>query len=330
MGIVTIAITAAVSFVVSILLVLVAILLRQLRDSRSRLRSSTDAWGQIQRSFEREIELHDRLGNIERANQIRRDLAEQHEAWRAQQAVSGLAPREIMQGAQSSLTEDDLDRLRNLLVHAVPLKPGSLSARDLFLRGNSYFNLERYNDALADYNRSLELRPDDPTTLTNRGVTLHHLELYDDALADYNRSLELRPDNPATLYNRGYVLDELGRYNDALADYNRSLELRPDDPTTLMNRAVTLEHLERFNDALADYNRSLELRPDDPTTTYNIACNFSLRGQYQESLEWLGKAIALDSKYRSMAQGDDAFALLRGDPVFGPKFRDLVGGDTDN
>ena len=63
--------------------------------------------------------------------------------------------------------------------------------------------MERYNETLADLSRSLEVRPDESDTLTNRGNTYHQLGRYDDALADYGRSMELRPDDPATLANRG-------------------------------------------------------------------------------------------------------------------------------
>ena len=65
-------------------------------------------------------------------------------------------------------------------------------------------------------------------------------------------------------------------------------------------------------------------------TTYNIACNFSVPGQYRESLEWLGSAIALDSNNRRDAINDEDFASLNADPQFGTKFRDLVGGNTEN
>jgi tetratricopeptide (TPR) repeat protein len=183
-------------------------------------------------------------------------------------------------------------------------------------RGRTYDELGRYDEALADYNRSLELKPDDPVTLNNRGITYHKLKRYDEALADYNRSLELRPDNPITLNNRGSTYDELGRYDEALADYNRSLELRPDNLTTLNNRGSTYAKLGRYDEALADYNRSLELRPDYPSAIYNLACIFSLWGKTDDALAYLEKAIKMDKKYREMAKTDKDFDNIRDDPRF--------------
>ena len=163
----------------------------------------------------------------------------------------------------------------------------------LYNRGVTYAKLERYDEALADYNRSLELRPDDPATLNNRGTTYTKLGRDDKALADFNRSLELRPDDPDTLFNRGTTYDKLKRYDEALADYNRSLELRPDDPATLNNRGNTYARLERYDEALADYNHSLELRPDDPRTLYNRGVTYAMLERYNEAIADFNRSLEL-------------------------------------
>ena len=183
-------------------------------------------------------------------------------------------------------------------------------------RGHIYDKLERYNEALPDFNRSLELRPDNPDFLYNRGTIYLKLERYDEALPDFNRSLELRPDDPKTLHNRGMAYAELERYDEALADFNRSLELRPDDPATLKNRGGAYAHLERYDEALADFNRSLKLRPDDPNTFFDLACLFSLMGRTDESLANLEKAIRLDKKNQEKAKTDKDFDNIRDDPRF--------------
>ena len=73
-----------------------------------------------------------------------------------------------------------------------------------------------HEQGLADLNRSLELRPNDPTTRNNRGTALHDLGRPEEALADYNRTLELGPDDAATLNNRGAALSKLGRHEEGL------------------------------------------------------------------------------------------------------------------
>ena len=83
----------------------------------------------------------------------------------------------------------------------------------------------------------------------NRGVTFGHLRRYDDALVDFNRAIELRPDDATTLMNRGNTFLGAQRFDEALTDYECSLELRPDDAMTLSNRAVAFQALGRPADA---------------------------------------------------------------------------------
>jgi tetratricopeptide (TPR) repeat protein len=192
----------------------------------------------------------------------------------------------------------------------------TIDAKTAFLRGNLYYNQGKYKEALAAYDWSLELKPDDADALCNRGTTYGELGRYNEALADYNLSLELKPDDADALCNRGTTYYKLGRYNEALADYNLSLELRPNDPTTLYNRGNTYTKLSRYGEALADYNRSLELRLDQPSTLYNLACLLSLWGKTDDAFIYLEKAINKNEKYRQMAKIDEDLDQIRDDVRF--------------
>jgi tetratricopeptide (TPR) repeat protein len=54
-----------------------------------------------------------------------------------------------------------------------------------------------------EYNQAVEQHPDDAEALAARATGLSLSGRYEEALADYNRSLELRPDAPDTLNNPG-------------------------------------------------------------------------------------------------------------------------------
>ena len=176
----------------------------------------------------------------------------------------------------------------NLSLELRPDDPSTLNNKGVALSHS-----ERRWEALADFTRVLELRPNPPTTLSNRGGTLGNLELYEEALGDLNRSPDLRPDDPTTLYNRRIALGHLERYEEALADFNRSLGLRPDDPDTLNSRGITLDHLERCEEALADFNRVLELRPDYPDTLSNRGATMAHLERYDEALADHNRSLVL-------------------------------------
>jgi len=93
--------------------------------------------------------------------------------------------------------------------YSILVKGAIEKASQVANRGDTLFELERYEEALRDYNRSLELSPNDPLILANRGDTLFELERYEEALCDYNRSLELEPDNPEIRESQELCLESL-------------------------------------------------------------------------------------------------------------------------
>ena len=53
--------------------------------------------------------------------------------------------------------------------------------------------MERYDEALADYSRAIELDPEEAWVIASRGETYRAMGRYDQALADYDRAIELDP-----------------------------------------------------------------------------------------------------------------------------------------
>ena len=54
----------------------------------------------------------------------------------------------------------------------------------------------RYDEALADFTRAIELDPEDAWTIASRGETYRLMGRYDEALADFTRAIELDPTTP--------------------------------------------------------------------------------------------------------------------------------------
>ena len=92
-------------------------------------------------------------------------------------------------------------------------------------RAYYFYNRGEYDDALANYDLSLELRPDDPVTIHNRGRTYAKMEKYKESLADLNRSLELRPDHSDPLYDIACCFSLWKKPDEALAYLKRAIDM---------------------------------------------------------------------------------------------------------
>jgi tetratricopeptide (TPR) repeat protein len=97
--------------------------------------------------------------------------------------------------------------------------------------GNTYFDAERWDDAIQWYERSLQIDPSDPNVSTDLGVSYYYTNRTDEALAQFERSLKLDPKHTKTLLNKGIVL-AFGKQDLAAAaeEWKKVVTLAPDSP----------------------------------------------------------------------------------------------------
>lgn len=72
--------------------------------------------------------------------------------------------------------------------------------------GNTYFDAERYPDAIKWYEEGVKLDPKNPDASTDLGVSYYYSGRTDDALKQFENSLKLNPKHAKTLFNKGIVL----------------------------------------------------------------------------------------------------------------------------
>ena len=80
--------------------------------------------------------------------------------------------------------------------------------------------------AIADFDKALEISPNYPSMLSNRGRTYVDLGQVDRGLIDIERSLAISP--VANAYkNRGIAYIRKGELDRGISDLNRAIELDP-------------------------------------------------------------------------------------------------------
>jgi tetratricopeptide (TPR) repeat protein len=71
-----------------------------------------------------------------------------------------------------------------------------------------------------------------------RGISYDKLGHFDAAIQDFNRVLQLEPNNSVAYFNRGSTYDSLGMHDAAIADFSKALELDPGTSSPVHDQAA--------------------------------------------------------------------------------------------
>ena len=126
----------------------------------------------------------------------------------------------------------------------------------------------------------------------NRGSGYRRANAYDQALADFDKAVELKPRFARAYQGRALVHDELGADYKAHADLDRAIELDARDWSAYYSRATILRGGSDFDGALADLAKAAERAPKKPQVVLLRALIQSAKGEPAEARAAINKVIA--------------------------------------
>ncbi|MBE9592380.1 MAG: tetratricopeptide repeat protein, partial [Proteobacteria bacterium] len=176
-------------------------------------------------------------------------------------------------------------------------------------RGAAYAKLKKQEKAIEAYNKAIELNPEDATAYNNRGTTYYELKKQEKAIEDYNKAIELNPGYAMAYNNRGNAYAKLKKQEKAIEDYNKAIELNPEDATAYNNRGTTYDELKKQEKAIEDYNKAIERNPEFATAYYNRGNAYAELKKYEKAIEDYNKAIELNPEY-AMAYANRGITCL--------------------
>jgi lipoprotein NlpI len=101
-----------------------------------------------------------------------------------------------------------------------------------------------------------------------QGIAEGQGEDFEKAIADFDRAVQLNP-NQAEVYNyRGVVKARKGDIEGAITDFDRAVQLNPKYPHAYLNRGIARQTKNDFRGALSDFNRYSELGPQQLPNDY--------------------------------------------------------------
>jgi tetratricopeptide (TPR) repeat protein len=149
-----------------------------------------------------------------------------------------------------------------------------LSTEQLIERGREEFGRDRFDVALEHLREVTRRQPKYADIHNLVGLCLSLMEKTEEALASFDRAVELNPQYVEALVNRALTLNDLGRYDEARDSFELAAEADFEQgvgrfPSVLAGRLAN-KHMEigdlyavggALKDAAKQYRRALRLRP---------------------------------------------------------------------
>jgi len=204
----------------------------------------------------------------------------------------------------SQYGEGQRRRSRSLLVHRRPDMAGSISEfqRAIALKPNYatahhwYGNgpllaLGRFDEAIAEGKRAIELDPLSPINNADLGQNLYNARRYDEAIAQLRKTLEIDPTFYYAHYNLGIALQLKGDMPAAITEYTQAQQLSDDLFVQVLLAAAKAQSGDK--DAAVRLLTELEeLSQHRYVRSYRRTLLYLSLGNRDEAVRWLEQAVA--------------------------------------
>ena len=147
-------------------------------------------------------------------------------------------------------------------------------------------------------------------SLLKNGQTLLNLGNPKDALAVYDKVLEIEPKHIPALLKKGNILGNLARFDHAILCYDKVLA-QEENLLALLNKGLAHHYVGQYRIAIDCFDKVLDVKPKNTTALYNKASSLTKSGKIQNGIKILLEVIKLDSSFKDKAKSDIDFQEIR-------------------
>ena len=155
----------------------------------------------------------------------------------------------------------------------------------------------RGDEALSEFRRALEIKPDYPEALNNLGAALNRQGHLDEAVSRFREALRLRPGYAEARYNLGTALQAQGQLDEAISHYQQALRLKPQYADAHYNLALVFQRQGNLDPAIAEFQAVLKLQPQSPEVCNNLGVALEGKGQLDDAISQYAAALRLNPDY---------------------------------
>jgi tetratricopeptide (TPR) repeat protein len=196
----------------------------------------------------------------------------------------------------------------SLWADTVSRRPGNARAHNHL--GNALDNAGRRSEALASYDKALQLKPDYAMAYYNKAESLLWMGQDSAALELFDRALHIAPAYFKAMRGKGDALVRVGRGDAAIPLYQEALKLQPDDSEAARSLGIALLNTGRVSEAIERFEAVLRVDPRDARAHNNLGYAYLKLGRMKTAVEHFAAVVRLEPD-SAEAHCNHAVALAR-------------------
>lgn len=126
---------------------------------------------------------------------------------------------------------------------------------------------------------------------------------------------------------KGQVFRAQQHHERALEEFDRAFGIRPESVDLLMSMAWCYKRTAQLPKAITAMEQAYRIQPGEAVILYNLSCYWSLAGNRNQALSWLGRALRIDRAFRREIDTETDFDPIRADAEF-QKLLKLFDGES--
>lgn len=133
------------------------------------------------------------------------------------------------------------------------------------LKGDVYIRLNKYNEAVKEFDKAEELEPGLFLVYVAKGILYSFQNNYDLAIKNFTEAIKLKPNLADTYNNRGIVYYSQENCELALSDFEQAIKINPSFTLAYLGRGRTYQCLGESDLASNDFQKAKEINQEGVT-----------------------------------------------------------------
>jgi len=187
---------------------------------------------------------------------VKHDTAKAEAQFKAAQAIEPASEDVVLNLARLYAEGGDVKRAAELL-EAVPVD--DRTTKEEFALGAAYEQLKDLKHAIAAYQRSVDMEPENLDAARSLAQALLADNQLDEALKQFKQLADADPEDTSSLDRISEIERRQGNYTEALATVRKARAKNPDSLESGYNEGLLLDVLGRYDEAVATYQKMVDL-----------------------------------------------------------------------